>query len=434
MPGKKLSMFQIILLVSFGGLAIAGILIFAFAVGGGGSTSLGSVTIWGTLDQTAFTTVLRQASDNDPKLSGVTYVKKDEATYASELTNALASGTGPDLFLMRQDRAVVDAGKVAAIPYDLISRQQFEGTFVDAAAPYLAQNGIVGFPILVDPMVLYWNKDMLATAGYSQPPQNWGQLFSMAQKLTKRDESGSILKSAIAFGEYRNIPNAKDIVAMLISQAGGAPTTYDSSGRIVSTLVPKIAGAARSTEDALRFYTEFADPSKSDYSWNRSLPNAQDAFASGDLALYVGYASEESLIARKNPNLSFAVAPMPQTVNAPRAVTGGRVYALAASRSGANPSAAITAASLIASSEVAGGLSVALGIPSARRDVLAVGATGNDDLYNRMAIIARTWFDPDPSQTDDIFRAMIEDTTSGAMLLSQAVQRADQQMGRLLGL
>jgi hypothetical protein len=77
---------------------------------------------------------------------------------------------------------------------------------------------------------------------------------------------------------------------------------------------------------------------------------------------------------------------------------------------------------------------VALGIPSARRDVLSQNAQGDDDLFNKQAIIARTWVDPDPAKTDEIFRGMIETTTSGAALVTEAVTRADQEMAHILGL
>jgi len=36
---------------------------------------------------------------------------------------------------------------------------------------------------------------------------------------------------------------------------------------------------------ALQFYTEFANPSKTIYSWNRGLASSQNAFVAGDLAM-----------------------------------------------------------------------------------------------------------------------------------------------------
>lgn len=431
---RKLSMFQVILLVVFGALAIAGILIFALAVGGNSSNSVGPIKIWGTLDQGAFTTVIRQAAENNVALSQVSYEQKDAATYESDLTNALASGTGPDLFLLRQDYAMKDAGKVAIIPFSALSQSQFENTFIEAASPFIGRSGILGIPISADPLILYWNKDMLASEGFSQPPAYWDQLFGMAQKISKKNDAGGILKSAVAFGEYQNVDNAKDIMATLILQAGGFITTKDAAGRLMPSFVPKVAGASQATESALRFYTEFADPSKDDYSWNRSLPDAQKSFGAGDVALYVGYASEEPLIARMNPNLNFDVAPLPQVRSSPTALGSARVYTLAPSKAGKNPPAAIQVAYLLGANAISKPLSTALGIPSARRDVVGQAAQGNDDLFNKQVILAHYWIDPDPGATADIFRGMIEDVTSGSQLVAQAVQRADQQLGRLLGL
>jgi hypothetical protein len=61
-------------------------------------------------------------------------------------------------------------------------------------------------------------------------------------------------------------------------------------------------------------------------------------------------------------------------------------------------------------------------------------AASHDQIIANAASIARSWLDPDPAKTADIFRGMIENTTSGAELSNEAVQRADQQMSQLLGL
>lgn len=432
---KKLSMFQITLLVVFGGLAIAGVLVFSIAIGGGNTNTIGSVKIWGTLDQGAFSVVIRQASETYPELSQVTYEQKDATTFESELTNALASGTGPDLFLLRQDYALKNAGKTVVIPLSVLSEAQFRNTFIEAANPFLAQEGVIAVPAFADPLILYWNKDMLATAGYAQAPKYWDELYGIAQKASKKDESGAITKSAIALGEYKNITNAKDILATLILQAGGDITAYDASGRLIPALTPRAGGAStQATVSAMRFYTEFADPSKNQYSWNRSMLESQKVFAAGDVALYIGYASEAPLITRINPNLNFGLAPLPQIRSASNAVNTAHVWGLAASRAGKNPNGAITVAFLLVSADTGTALSTALGIPSARRDVLNKPAQGNDDFFNKQAILAHSWLDPDPEKTGELFRAMIENTTSGALLVAEAVQRADQELAHILGL
>lgn len=430
----KSSPFQLILLGLFGVLAVAGVLVFALAVSQSAGTQIGSVTIWGTLDQGAWSTVLRQISEENPALSQIVYEQKDPATYRKELTDALASGKGPDLFVMSGDSVVYDAGKAFPIPFDVISPDIYTGTFIDATNVYLTPEGILGIPILVDPLVLYWNRDMLATAGFADPPRMWYEVLPMVQLITRKDDAGVISKSGIAFGEFENVDDAKDIMTLLILQAGGQITTRDSQGNLTPALSSRVGGSSKAAESALDYYTQFADPAKETYSWNRSLLDAQDAFAAGDVGLYIGFASERAIITRKNPNLNFAVAPVPQLAGRDSALTVARTYALATSRTGARPRVAASVAYTLANPVPASALSLALGLPSSLRALLRVPATSTYAMVNSQAIIARGWIDPDPQGTADVFRAMIEDTVSGSVTISEAIQRADQQIGKLIGL
>lgn len=431
---KSLSVFQIILLAAFGALAISGMLIFALVVGSNTGNAIGPITIWGTLEPNAFAVVLRQATENDGRLSQVTYVEKDAATYEEELTEALASGTGPDIFLLRQDYVIRNKGKVIPVPFTFLSEEKFKDTFVEAGNPYLSTEGVIGIPLFADPMILYWNRDLLAAAGFAKAPQYWEEMAEFSQKVTKRDDAGGIVRSAIALGEYANIDHAKDIIALLIQQAGGSITSFDSTGRLVPSLTLRLAGQpSQSAESALRFYTEFADPSKTHFSWNRSLPSSRAEFAAGDLALYLGYSSEATQLARMNPNLNYAGAAIPQSKVASRATNAARVYALAVSRTTRNPQGAMTIAALIADAPIARALSVATGIPSARRDVIAEQSEGENVLFEGQALIARSWVDPDPQKTDAVFRGMIEGVTTGASRLQEAVGRANQELAQTIG-
>jgi multiple sugar transport system substrate-binding protein len=423
-----MSMFQVILLCVFGAFAIAGILIFAFLVGSNSGSSIGAVVMWGTFDEAAVVTVTRQLAENDDRLRQLTYVEKDPATFDVELTNALAAGTGPDLYILRSDYAVMDTPKVMIIPSEQFSREQFESLFVEAAEVFLSPDGVLAVPLGVDPYILYWNRDLFANAGLAKPPVYWDEVQNVARAVTTRNDAGSITKAAIAFGEYSNVDHAKGIISTLIMQAGGPITTRDSVGKLLPSLQARTGQVAQPAQSALSFYTSFANPGQDIYSWNRSQSSSRDAFAAGDLALYIGLASEEPLVRRLNPNLNFGLAPMPQVREAERSITSGYGYGFAVPRAAANPGGALTAAYLLASPEASLALTTAFGISSARRDVLAQPAQGNDDLFNRMAIITRLWEDPSSPETDRIFRDMIESITSGAAKVSEAIQRADAAM------
>ena len=55
-------------------------------------------------------------------------------------------------------------------------------------------------------------------------------------------------------------------------------------------------------------------------------------------------------------------------------------------------------------------------------------------LFKKQAIASGSWTDPDPAKTDDVFRGMIENVTTGTMRLSEAVARAHQEIGHILEL
>ncbi len=427
-------MFRVVLLAVFGAFAVAGVMVFAMFVGKDEGGSLGTVRIWGTIDDAAFGEVLTKSLENGGPLSGVVYEKKDPATYEKALTNALANGEGPDLFILRENQVFRNLGKIYVLPPETHPLSKFESTFVDVVSPFTNDKGIAGIPILVDPLVLYWNKDMLATAGYAKPPSFWDELIGMAQKITVKDETGTIKRSAIAMGEYRNVTNAKEILATLILQAGGRITAFDEQRALRAALAPQSGSESQAAVSALRFYTEFANPSKEIYTWNRSLLESQRAFAGGDVALYIGYASEESAIRRTNANLNYGVAPLPQIRSNSTSLNTARVYGIAVSRTSTNLQGAVTAATLLAGADFAGPLAQGLGMTSARRELLSTPGTGNADIFNKQTIIARSWTDPDPEATAEIFRAMIENTTSGAVLINEAVQRADLELTQILAI
>lgn len=72
-------------------------------------------------------------------------------------------------------------------------------------------------------------------------------------------------------------------------------------------------------------------------------------------------------------------------------------------------------------------------LPPVRRDLLAEPA---DDPYMtvfyRSAIQSKSWHDPNPAESDIVFRDMIESITSGRDKLSNAVGDAKLKLDRLL--
>ena len=300
---EQRSAFQTVIFIVFAAFIVIAVLVFAGLSGGGGtSEDIGEVVVWGTFDEGMMEGYLNVLKDEDERIGGVVYQELNPEIYHARLTEAIANGRGPDLFILDQSRIIQHESKIIPISFERVSERAFKDTFIDQGEMFIGANGIIGMPWSIDPLVLYWNRDYFAQSGFSQPPVYWDEIFAMAERMTERDSANTVVRSTIAFGEYSNVEHAKDVIATLMLQAGGQIVARERDGTLLVRVAPNrdtFRSAVSPAQSALRFYTEFADPVKSVYSWNRSLPNSLDAFAQGRLALYVGRASDIDRIQAK---------------------------------------------------------------------------------------------------------------------------------------
>jgi len=431
---KESNTFQVILLVIFGFFIIAAVILFSIRGGGGEEVFLGDVTVWGTLPESEISKHIKNIYGGD-KTVKIKYIEKDEATFDRILVEALASGTGPDLALLSQDLVLRHSNKTYPIPYESMSARSFKDQFIEEGEVYLNEKGIFALPFIIDPMVMYWNRDLFSSSGLSSPPSFWEEFYTIVPLITLQDSDFGIIRSAISFGEFRNVTHAKDIISLLIMQAGNPIIIEDSLSRsgYRTVISERFNYEVAPTDSALRLYTEFSNPAKGSYSWNRSLPSSYDMFIAGDLAIYFGYASEFSEIKRKNPHLNFDVASVPQASGSVRKMTFGRMDGLAILKSSKNIPAAFKAAVLLSDAKFISVLSDEFNLPPVRRDLLAKKpADAFKSLFYDSAIVSRGWLDPSPDETEIIFQNMVERIVSREAKISRAVSLANGEMEKLL--
>ena len=99
-----MSSFKAIILAIFIVAAVVGVLMFSGIINIGGSSSTsttmkGSVAVWGTVPYSGMSAFLQEYNLRNQDIN-VSYQEKDEATFASELIEAIASGQAPDLILL----------------------------------------------------------------------------------------------------------------------------------------------------------------------------------------------------------------------------------------------------------------------------------------------------------------------------------------------
>ncbi len=434
MPEKK-SPFQTIVFGVFAFFIIAAVFAFATFSGGKGERPIGEVLMWGSFDRNLMETYLQTLNDIDNRVENVFYEEIPADVFQSRLAEALADGSGPDLFILDQSNLVRHWDKVSKFSYEDIPEREYKDTYIEEAEMFLSSEGIRGLPFSVDSLVMYWNRDIFAQNGFSQPPSFWDEFFLLSERITKRDNSNNIEIATVAFGEFDNVTHAKDIISTLIMQAGGDIVGFNESGLYVDVTVREGANEINPTQTALRFFTEFANPVKTVYTWNRSLPSSLDSFAQGKLAIYIGYASDVKTIQAKNAHLNFDVAPLPQirTGEQKRVMTYGKLHALAVPKVAVNSYGGEEMAKFMSGREASEVFAQINSTASPRRDLLS--KTPDDPLlliFRNAALLSRAWFDPNSEETTRIFRRMVGDVTSGATKLSDSIGRASQELNNLI--
>jgi len=422
----------------FGFFLVAGVLAFAGILPGFSSkndseeTFLGKVVIWGTLPKLSMADLVGEFNQLNKTIVTISYVEKSKGTFDQELIEALAEGKGPDVIFLPQDLILRHRNKLFPIPYTTIPERSFKDTYIEEGELYLGPLGVYGVPLIVDPLVMFWNRDIFSSALVSSPPVYWDEFFSLAKTITKIDAAQNIKQSLVSFGEYDNVANAKGILSMLIMQAGN-PIIVEEKGVLRSSLTDVFNQNTPPTDEAFRFYTEFSNPTKTSYSWNRSLPYSRDMFAMGNLALYLGHASEYETLKKKNPHLNFDVTLVPQARDAGRKLTFGNMQSLAILKSSKNNSASIAAIQILSGKETASSISSTLGLPPARRDLLAKKPPESHlSTFFNSAVISKGWLDPSPSETNEIFDGIVRDITSERRNIGVAVGNGNALMTQLL--
>jgi ABC-type glycerol-3-phosphate transport system substrate-binding protein len=423
--------FQTTLLIVFGGLAIISLIVFA-TYKGGSSVENAQITLWGTIPQGSFQKVLDIARTNGDKTLNIRYVQKDPATFDTDIVEALAIGAGPDAVILPNDLIVRMSDKIYPIPYTALSVTDYKNTFASISDIYLTPQGALALPISVDPMVMYWNRSIFNQTR-KKVPTEWAQLLSIAPDISQKDKNNNIVTSAAGLGEYSNINNAKDILVTLMMQTGTSLVTYDGEKYDVSINNVMTAGQYSGSVAALRFYTDFANPVKTTYSWNRALPDDKTFFTSGNLALYFGFISEYNNLAQKNPNLDFDVTTIPQKTGVRTELTYGDLTGLAILKASANKQAAFNHLFRLVQQDTMLEWSKQTGRVPVRLDILLNKPIDPiQDLAYKCALLSKTWFDPQGSQTNLFVKDMVENVVTGRTGIEESVNRFSDQINLLL--
>lgn len=403
---------------------------------GGGGTTTANLEFWGVFDT-------RQ--DFSPAISGfqkvesgikVTYKQYSYEDYEKALVDALAAGTGPDIIMIQNTWLAKHRDKLKPIPeasakkdYKFMTPTEFRDQFVEVADRDLVyQDKIYALPLYVDTLGLFYNRDMFNTAGITRPPKNWDEFNQDVQLLTKFDSKGNIIQAGAAMGTARNINRSTDILAALMIQ-NGTPMTNPTNS---SASLTKTVNGKRVGENALEYYTDFANPRKAVYTWNDQQHYSIDAFVEQGVAMMFNYSHQIPIVRGRFERLNFAIAPFPQFSELD-AKNYANYWAVGVSAQSKNQDPAWRFISYLASRE---GASVYLGAtsrPSARRDIIEIQR--NDPtlgVFAVQALSAKSWFQIDNNAIDQIFADMIDDVNLGRVIIRNSLRTAESKINTLM--
>ena len=411
-----MSNFQIAITGVFIFFIIIGVVIFA-GIKGSSSQNTPTVVLWGIIPEALFNKFVSDVNSEQAVPLKISYVQKSPDTFHQDFVEALATGKGPDAIILPQDLILKEKDKLVAIPHTSFSQRDFKNTFIQEAELYLTDSGILALPFSVDPLVMYWNRDTLSGAGFARYPSTWDEVITLSNKVTNKDNALNIAQSGVALGEFRNITHAKEIILSLLAQAGN----------------PTIGLSANPAQSVFNFYTQFSNPTKETYSWNRALPQSKNFFISGDLALYFGFASEITDIRAKNPQLNFDIAPIPQSKNATIKATFGTMYGFAFPRNSLNSNVAYNIFSTLTGQSALLKWTELTYLPPVRRDMLVIKPSYPYlSIFYDSALIASGSLDPSASDTSSIFQSMVENIVSGKERINEAITRGSNQINNLM--
>lgn len=405
-------------------------------VGGGGSVQSATLEFWGVFDdRNAYDKVINDFQAANPGIK-VLYQQFSYEEYERSLIDALAAGTGPDIIMVHNTWLPKHGDKLKALPavipglkQPLLTIQDYKTNFVDVAFnDFVFNNQIYALPLYVDTLALFYNKDIFNSAGISRPPQDWNEFNSDVETITRLDGSGQVVQSAAAIGTARNINRSTDLLSALMIQTGVKMTDADNTSA-------SFAGSVNNTpvgELALKYYTDFANPSVRTYTWNDAQHYSVDAFTEGKTAMMINYSHEIGVLKNKASRLNFAVVPMPQ-VSSTDTKNYANYWGAGVTASSKFPNEAWKFVAYLASKEGAQSYLSATLRPSARRDLIELQRNDLDlGVFAVQALSARSWYQIDNIAIETIFADMIDDVNFGRLSVKESLQNAESRVNVLM--
>lgn len=208
----------------------------------------------------------------------------------------------------------------AIVPFDNFATTDKERDWLKSFFPAFLLNGQVGnktwgIPFQRSTVVMYWNKDAFKEAGLdpNKAPQNWQDLVSMGQKLTKRDASGNVTRWGIQVPSsgfpYWLFQGFSTQNGAILANADGTKVSFDDLKVI----------------EALQFWVDLSQKYKIHPPGVVQWGTTPSDFMQGKAAMIWTTTGNLTNI-RKNAPFEFGVAMLPENVRRGSPTGGGNIF------------------------------------------------------------------------------------------------------------
>lgn len=368
-----------------------------------------TLTYWRTVDgKDVFGPILEEWKKQHPNVT-INVVNFPFADYDQRLSEASATGNLPDLYMLRADWVPRFKTSLKPAPKTIFSVEDYKKTF----APITYQDLIRGDEVLavtygVPTLGLFYNTDLFSKAGIKDPPKTWQELLDANSKLVQKS-GNNLIQSGVALGTSK-VANASSIMPLLMMQNGAAmtdnPPTLATFDKPDSTNYP-------SSAKALDFYTSFAKPTKSSYSWSDGFGESTQAFMQGRVGMIIDFPYKYLIINSQNPNLKYKMAKLPQ-VNTGNPVNYGEYWAEGVATTTKYPDIAWDFYNFMTSYEIMNKYSVPTMKPASRLDLAK--AQQQDSLigvFAEQVPTAKNYYKGNSTTSDLAMLEMINTSLSG---------------------
>lgn len=281
----------------------AAALTLAILPGAGAPASAEKLTVWTAWPDLApfYRRVGEQMKATYPDLE-VSVEPIDLREHEKRLALSLPSGAAADVIEMEVEaNRYLEAGLVTAPPQSVVDfvKANYDAGRVRTASH---EGRIYGVPLFQGQGALFYNTEMFAKAGISEPPRTMEQYTDYARRLTQRDASGRPVVSGWSLRLSGGGAGIAEKYWTILYNTGGT-LLDETNGKW------RAAYASEAGRNALKQYLDNVVVHKT------VLPEMKadaEAFELGQTAMFIRESWVIGDIARKAPGLRYATAPLPK--------------------------------------------------------------------------------------------------------------------------